>query len=370
MIKLLIPDLPRTEQLTPWLKKIDEQRWYSNFGPLVEEFECKLEDLVPSAVASDTKLLSVSSGTAALELGLRLQKLPSGAKVLLPSFNFPAAAHVARNAGLTPVFTDVDPNLWILTPEIARAVMHHTRVDAVMPVATHGRTLPIEDWDKFAIETKVPVVVDAAAALGSQAVGRHTTVAFSLHATKPFGIGEGGFLASTDSSFIEQARRASNFGFLNQQSRGLGLNVKMSEFHAAVGLAQLERWADIRSARANLWQLYGEQLQQVSGVSLPTAYFAQPLAALQVQVEGDGSEVAKHLLSAGIETRQWYCPPLHHQGGFGDVECIASDGLDRLMVTDALAKRCLGLPFHTRLEGADVVQVCSSLSRAMSLMSE
>ena len=74
MIKLLIPDLPRTRQLTPWLKKIEEQRWYTNFGPLVEEFERKLEDLVPSAVASDTKLLSVASGTAALELGVEVTK--------------------------------------------------------------------------------------------------------------------------------------------------------------------------------------------------------------------------------------------------------------------------------------------------------
>ena len=66
------------------------------------------------------------------------------------------------------MFTDVDPNQWVLTPEIARAVMHHTRIDAVNASCSHTAELPIEDWDKFAIEMNVPVIVDAAAALGSK----------------------------------------------------------------------------------------------------------------------------------------------------------------------------------------------------------
>ena len=366
MIKLLIPDLPTTDQIKPWLMEIDQQCWYTNFGPLVRNFESSVQRRLSCIAQSGAEVVSVSSGTLALELALRLLKLPRGAKVLLPSFNFPAAAHVILNSSLTPVFSEVDPDLWVLTPDIAREALKHTHVDAIIPTAAFGHPLQVEAWDDLTESTQIPVIIDAAAAFGYQQVGTRTTVVFSLHATKPFGIGEGGLIASADKSLIERARKASNFGYDNHQIEDFGLNAKMSEYHAAVALAQLERWPDIQETRSRLWALYGEALQQVPGVVLPTEFYARPLSVLQVRLPVDAKPIARHLSAREIETRRWYCPPLHQKTAFQQHECIGLSGQKNLDFTDELARNSLGLPFHTSLLTEDIALICNSLAEILA----
>ena len=211
-IRCLVPDLPAPSELLPYLERIQKNRWYSNFGPLLLEYESRLAH-ISGAGALGGDCVTLSSGTAALELGIAALGLAAGSSVLLPSFTFPATLLACLRCGLEPVLCDICPESWTLTPDIARACLRHRDCRLVLPVAAHGDPLPPDAWDQFASETGVPVLIDAAAALGAQRVGRMANVVFSLHATKPLGIGEGGAFATASADLAERVRRMSNFGF-------------------------------------------------------------------------------------------------------------------------------------------------------------
>src|SRR3954468_24014544 len=207
-IQLLIPDMPDAQSLLPWLQRIDAARWYTNFGPLVQMLEARLA----SRYAAETRVVSVNSATMGLELALIALDLAPGARVLLPGLTFAASAAAVLRAGCVPVFADVDPQTWLLTPAIAERVAGEMRLGAVMPVSTYGAPQGRDEWDAFVARTTLPVVMDAAAAFDSQQMGSRYAAAFSMHATKVLGAGEGGFVASADDAFLERVRRLSNFG--------------------------------------------------------------------------------------------------------------------------------------------------------------
>ena len=113
-IPVLVPDLPQAAELLPWLERIDAARWYTNFGPLVREFEgCLARQLCDDGAAPSAVCLS--SGPAALDLCIAALDLAAGANVLLPAFTFPASIEVGLHHGLTPVLAELDPDNWQLT---------------------------------------------------------------------------------------------------------------------------------------------------------------------------------------------------------------------------------------------------------------
>ncbi|MCF6148464.1 MAG: DegT/DnrJ/EryC1/StrS aminotransferase [Candidatus Kuenenia sp.] len=363
---VLVPDLPTKEQLLPWLAKIDSNRWYTNFGPLVQEFESKLARLLSLDTAY---LATVSSGTAALELALLSYDLPKNSCVLVPSFSFPATATSVKRAGLCPVLTDVDPETWTLTPEIAYQVLEKNSCSMVMPVAAFGCPLPIETWDKFNSDTGIPVLIDAAASFGSQAIGTRCSIAFSFHGTKAFGIGEGGLVVAKSADFIKKIRQLCNFGFDGGVIARCGCNAKMSEYHAAVGLAQYSRWNGIVKQRQSLLQIYKHLLKntgiEISFQQTPERYIPALLPIL-IPFSNSLSTVIDSLTDHGIQTRCWYSPPLHKHPAFIGDKTIPPDGKAYLPVTENLSNYLLGLPFHSLLEEKDIVYICDVLSMSLN----
>lgn len=360
MIRCLIPDLPDAAELAPWLARIDAQRWYTNNGPLVREFESRLVGFIDGARAGGC--VTLSSGMSALELGLRALGIGAGRRVLLPSLTFPATALAVVRCGAEPVFADVCPQDWILTPAIARAAMKYGRFDAIVPVAAYGRALPADDWDRLSRDAGIPVLVDAAAALGVQRVGSDAHWAFSLHATKPMGVGEGGLVVTPQAQLAERIRRLANFDFDEMVVLSAeGTNAKLSEYAAAVGLAQLARWAGLLSRRREVFAAYRRALADLPGVSLQGG-LGSPPATLCVQLPGQAAAVAEGLRHEGIETRRWYLPPLHRHPALASLGRIGPDGSAELPATEALAGTLLGLPFHTRLTDEDVAAVVRALA--------
>jgi dTDP-4-amino-4,6-dideoxygalactose transaminase len=364
-INLLVPSLPTAEELLPWLRRIDEARWYTNFGPLLKEFEQQLLRVLP-ATGDPISLTTVSNATLGLELALLALDLPKGSRVLLPSFTFVATATAALRAGLTPVVADVDPDSWLLTPQIAAAALKKIRVDAVMPVSTFGCPQEIRQWDAFADETGLPVVIDAAGSLGNQEVGGRAVVVFSLHATKALASGEGGFVVASDSSYIRRVRQLSNFGINPETgiSEFAGSNGKMSEYHAAVGLAALEGWRNIQQRRRKLMHAYLPRLEELcpeitlqkkpDGGIYPIFVAALPESA---QI----SEVMSYMARHGIETRRWYCPPIHRQPAFDQLEKAGT-----LEVTESISNRVIGLPFHMQISVDQIDTICEKLAEALA----
>jgi dTDP-4-amino-4,6-dideoxygalactose transaminase len=359
MIRCLVPDLPQAAELLPWLERIDANRWYTNSGPLVREFEQRLCAFMEGG--SQGCCVTLSSGMSALELGLQALGIGAGKRVLLPALTFPATALAVSRCGAEPVLGDVAAESWTMTPAIAREVLARERIDAVMPVACFGRPLPAAEWDEFVRETGVPVLADAAAALGVQRLGRRVHWAFSLHATKPMGVGEGGLLVSPDGALVEGVRRLANFSFEHAVVRSShGTNAKLSEYAAAIGLVQLQRWPRLLQRRREVFDDYRNRLLALPQVRLQR--LETPPATLCVQLPADAAAVAAALTHSGIETRRWYLPPLNEHPAYREVRRVGPSGGARLPVTEQLATSLLGLPFHSRLTRDDVATVVEALA--------
>ncbi len=363
-IACLVPDLPSSAMVAPYLERVDTARWYTNFGPLVRELEDRLEGLLASVGApSETRVVTCSTGTSAIDAGLAALQLPPGSRVLVPALTFPASALAIIGAGHVPVFSDVCPRRWQLTPKIARRVIAEQRIDLVMPVTTYGRATAVDEWDQLTIDTGVPVLIDAAPAFGEQSIGRTTSVAFSFHATKPFGIGEGGAFVSADPELAARARIYTNFGFVDGVVERFGTNAKLSEYHAAVGLAQLERWPALLRRRQRVWTAYRRHLRGMDGVQLQSWPTARAPALLIVRLVADAATVAARLADVGVHTRRWYVPTLVDHPAFAPY--VPAD--PKLPVTEHLAPHLLGLPFHTALDDDDIAYVCDALERAVTI---
>lgn len=361
----MIPDLPCAEQILPYWQQIDSNRWYTNFGPLVKELEGRLSRTF-SREPAQVHVVTMANGTSALQIALEGSKIRRGGIVLVPALTFVATATAIIRAGLLPLIADVDPCSWLLTPEIARNYLRKTAFDAVLPVATYGCPHDVAAWDLFSAATGIPVVIDAAAAWGNQQVGLTTKVVFSLHATKSLGGGEGGLIACRHHAYSESVRSLSNFG-IDPSSGWLvfeaGENGKMSEYHAAVVLAALDGWQQVAEARRNLYQRYLRVLTQRLSVlgfqdkpgdgvySLLPVLMPDGVSALAVQTQ---------LMGLGIESRRWYCPPLHCHPAF---QAYAHEALP---VIDKISERLLGLPFHLGLTDEDINQVVSSLESILN----
>lgn len=360
-IPLLVPYMPTTDQVVDYLRQIDKNRKYTNFGPLCAQFEARVA--AESVDAGRTAHAgSVANCTLGIELALSALDLAPGSRVLLPSVTFVASATAVIRSGMTPVFADVDPASWALTPAIAREALHSGAVHAVLPVSTFGYAHESAEWDAFTSQTGVPVVIDAAGAFGNQRVGETTDVVFSFHATKSFGAAEGGAVVSSVKSRIDRIRKLSNFGL--DTSTGLldeiGTNAKMSEYHCALGLASFDHWEHIKAERIELFQRYSQRTSEICErvtLQMKSPAGVYPLFPVLLPEGCSARDASARLGARGIETRGWYSPPLHLHPALRDAETAGT-----LEVCENIGGRILGLPFFVGMTAAQIDTVLHELA--------
>ena len=367
-IRVLVPDLPVVDEFIDALRSIDARRWHTNGGALSVEFEQALATFIAGSSGVEQHCVTTSSGTTALEVALLCMDLPVRARILVPAYTFPATANAVIRAGHVPVLSDICPDHWTLTPAIAHAALQRERFDAVLPVAVFGARLPVEAWDAFNEATGVPVIIDAAAALGAMEGGRRAIVVYSLHATKPMGIGEGGVVASTSAAFAASVRRMINHGFDKGEVTVAGTNARLSEYAAAIGLAQLSRWPGVLERRRTIWNRYRERLAEVPRVAVHGRADDHPPAVLTVRTGVASELVAASLARVAIETRCWYAPPLHLHRAYAGVPHAASAGA--FAVAEDVARHAIGVPFHAHLTLDDVDRVVDALAWTLAARHE
>ena len=268
-VPALRPLLPRVDRLVPYLSRIDAARIYTNHGPLSTEFERRLESHLGLPRGG---LACASSGTAALIGAILATAGQATAKrpfALMPAFTFVATAVAAERCGYQVCLADIDADTWMLDPE--RLAYHPAlgQVGVVLPVAPFGRPVPQEAWLTFRERTGIPIVIDGAASFDrlEEAPQRHVgaiPIVLSFHATKSFGTGEGGGVVSTNVDVVPLVVQALNFGFYSaRDSQSASTNGKLSEYHAAVGLAELDGWAEKRAAMLTVIDCYRRCLDEV-----------------------------------------------------------------------------------------------------------
>lgn len=375
-IPLLLPDMPSADELLPWLRRIDAARWYSNFGPLNSELENVLKSQFSAANGLPVHLTTVNNATAGLELALIALDLKPASRVLVPALTFVATATAVVRAGHVPVIADIDAHSWLLTPSLARDASARMRLDAVMPVATFGCPHEMPAWDAFTGDTGLPVVIDAAAAYGNQWDCGRATLVFSLHATKSLAAGEGGIVVSRDARMIARVRQLSNFG-INLDPRAItpvgqvelsGTNAKMSEYHAAIGLANLTHWPDHSARRIALYERYQTALGAIAALrpswQRTPGPITRTLLCFRVPDPGMREAIEVACAQAHIDTRRWYLPALNRHDGFTELPVCGP-----LPVTDALSSELVGLPFHTALPDEDLRRIVEAVKRAVGPVS-
>jgi dTDP-4-amino-4,6-dideoxygalactose transaminase len=331
-------------------------------GRLVREFEERMADRlgVPHAVA-------VNSCTAGLMLALRALA-PEG-KALMPSFTFSATAHAASWNGLEPVFAECDPDSFQLDPDAAADQLD----DVGVIVATHvfGTPSPTDRIEALAAKAGIPVLFDAAAALGAVHRGRPVgsfgdAEVFSLSPTKPVIAGEGGVVATARPDVAESVRIGRDYGNPGDyDTRFVGLNARMSELHAAMALESLDRLdehLELRHAladryRAALDGLPGIRVQSVADGDRPT--YKDFSIVIDPEVFGLGREdLARALRADGIDTRTYFSPPVHRQKAYRDIAPA------ELPVTESVAARVLNLPLFAALALETVDQITEVMASA------
>jgi dTDP-4-amino-4,6-dideoxygalactose transaminase len=350
------PHLPLAEAILPYLRRIDGSRWYSNFGPLVREFEARLEARFASEVGS---IVTVANATTGLTLALQDLGIGFGT-CLLPAWTFVASVVAVTNAALTPYFVDVDPQSWQLTPAIARQALKTAKdVKAVLVVAPFGASVDMEAWAHFADETNISVVVDNAAGFDMAQTHTRLVSVVSLHATKVLGVGEGGFILAGTSDRADRLRRMSNFG-LNGARESIypGVNGKLSEYGAAVGLAALDEWPASRQKLLDRAASYRAHII-ASGLLAHLDVSAQDQASMTFNVvlrQPQADDLIAFLQRQGIGARKWWGEGCHRHPMFENY--ARTD----LATTDELVRKVVALPFWIDMSEREIESVVENVT--------
>lgn len=374
LVPLLVPDMPSPQTLMVWLQRMHGTRQYSNFGPLVRELESKFAHRFGVSV---DELTTVANATLGLELVLKALELPKGSQILLPALTFVASATAVVRAGHVPVLADVDAEIWMLTPEIARNSCANLNIGAVLSVATFGMPCDMEAWQKFEQDTGIPVVVDAASAYGSQWLHKGGgTLVFSLHATKSLPAGEGGVVVSSRSGLAARVRQLSNFGINLDATASvpvgalseIGTNAKMSEYHAAIALASLEVWDSRAQQRRELYTSLVKELDQASdgNFSWQSTGPGGPLMAPTLLCAKLPNSIARDtleldLLKAQVSTRRWYQPLLSNMAAL-QKQCRVLEAPN----AQDLSQTLLGLPFFIGMNERQRMRIGSACAQNLA----
>lgn len=319
------------------------------------------------ARAAGTKFaVCVSSGTAALHLAMLAAGIGPGDEVILPDFTFPATGNVVKLCGAVPVLVDVDPETFNIDPaKIEAAITPRTK--ALMPVHLFGNPADMDAIETIAAARKLLVIEDAACALGARWDGRPCgsfgiMSAFSFHARKIATTGEGGAVATNDLALADRLRSLRNHGAApDDKARFIanGLNYRITDIQAALGVSQMARLKKLLSARKKLTDEYRRRLGKFSGGFcarvLPPAEPAWQSFVVRLKDGVNRGAVIEALRRKGIESGP-ATYALSSQPAFRPAAaCLASE---------TLAKQGLSLPLYPAMTKRDVAKVVLALEAA------
>jgi dTDP-4-amino-4,6-dideoxygalactose transaminase len=323
----------------------------TNDGPNLREFERRLASYLG---AEDC--VAVSSGSAALLLAIWALDLRGGMAVL-PSFTFFATVNAIVLAGMTPVFCDVEPDTWTMSPaHLGRLLDADPSIRLVVPVNVFGVQPDLAAIRRTIDSRSAALLLDNAHGFGTEQGGVRCppevpVQAYSFHATKVLPAVEGGAVVASDPRLLAEVRQLRNHGVASDPlASGAGFNAKMSELHAAVGLRSLQGLEDALARRRE----YGERLRRTMATDCANAFTAQVIPRgmrsnfqnLGMLCRRGGRPNAPSVQAAldrlGIETRRYFWPPLH--------QLPAYRGRWSLPFTEAVGEAILCLPLHSRMD--------------------
>ena len=376
-IPLARPELgPREEEL---LLEVVRSGSLS-LGPKLEQFEHDFADWLGDGYA-----VAVSSGTAALHLAVRALGWEEGDEIVTSPLSFVASTNCLLYEGATPVFADIDPVTLTLDPEAAAAAVGE-KTAGLLPVHIFGYPGDLPAFNEIAGRNKLGLLEDACQALGAidrtgKRIGMDGNLAtFAFYANKQMTTGEGGMLVTPDRDVAEAARSEAKQGRAPDMSKldhdRIGFNYRLSDLHAAIGIAQLERLGEMLNARENVAALYRERLTQLGAepageddehdIVLPCENRGDErrswfVFCVQLPAGADRDAVIAALAERGIASKAYLpcihlLPPYRERFGFEP---------GQFPIAEKVAERSLALPFFTSMTESQVDRVCTALGEAL-----
>lgn len=357
------PYLPELEEFIPHLRQIWASRILTNAGPYHARFE--------EALSSQLGLEHISlfaNGTLALVTAL--QALRISGEVITTPYSFVATGHALLWNGIKPVFVDVEPATLTLNPERIEAAIT-PQTTAILAVHCYGQPCDVVEIQRIADIYNLKVIYDGAHAFGVSDSGgsvlRHGDLAvLSFHATKVFSTFEGGAIVAHDAKAKQRIDHLKNFGFVDDVTVvAPGINGKMNEFSAALGLLQLQHVSEAIAARRRIDQRYRELLSMVPGIRCldgkegVMGNFGYFPILIQKEYKMSREAIYRRLRENGIFARRYFYPLI---SDFPMYRGFPSAIRENLPVAADAARRVLCLPIYPGLTDQDVDRVAGCLA--------
>lgn len=327
-------------------------------GPKVARLEERFAELcgVRHAIAT-------TSGTTALHVALLAHGIGPGDEVITTPFTFIASINSILFVGAKPVLVDIDPETFnIDVHQIEAAITPRTK--AIMPVHLYGYVCDMDVILTLAKKYNLTVIEDACQAVGAgfhgQKAGSFGTGVFSLYATKNIMSGEGGMITTNEDAFAEECRMIRNHGMKRRYYHDmLGYNFRMSDLHAAIGLAQMDRLEEFTQKRRENAAFFNRNLHTVVTPKVKEGY-DHVWHQYTIRLDGgrDRDQAVKQLNEAGIGTGIFYPVPAHHQRHVRQVVGDLS-----LPVAEQCAKEVISLPVHPSLSKTDLELIVEEVNK-------
>ena len=351
------PSLAPLEEYIPYLETIWETGVMTHNGPMLQRLEQELCDYL-----NVKHVVCVANATCALQLAIRALNLTG--EVITTPFTFIATPNIIAWEHCRPVFVDIDPDTWNIAPDkIEERIADNT--SAILPVHVFSAPCDVDRIQAIADEHGLKVVYDAAHAMavdvGGKSILRYGDIsAVSFHATKLFNTAEGGACATDDDTLAERVRRMRFFGFDDRKNIvDDGMNTKMTEVSAGLGLANL-KWLDrVRRNRREKYELYRSLLSELPFITFqkydPDEYNYSYMPVL-FESEEHLLRVVDRLAGDKIYPRRYFYPSLNTVSIF--------DPQPSLPVSERVARIILCLPLYDTLSSEDIERVCRHIAAA------
>ncbi len=347
------PVLPKPESWLPILQTSYDQHYFSNFGPLATQFE---KQLAENYLTDGYRATLATSNTLGLQAVLTALDI-RGRYVILPDFTFPATLHAVIAAGGKPIICDVLKETGELDPaSVKQALSKYGDVAAIIYVRCYGFINDITPFRSICEAHDLLLIVDAAASLAKpsdQSFGSEAgeIEVFSLHATKVFATGEGGVIAAPE-AISDKIRRTINFGFNEDRTFHDGINAKMDEYRAAIGLSMLDQIGKIVEHRQSHAAAYKSLVEKYDFIRTFDVDETSAWSCFPIFVPEDHRETCiAFLAEAGVGTKKYYAPGLA-DGYVGQVALeIVSVENSRYLQNSVLCLPIYSEPIETFWEG-------------------
>lgn len=364
------PYMPPKETVMKYLDSLWETRWLTNNGPLVKQLEASLKDKL-----SVDDIVVFANGHLALDSAIRLYDFPYGSEVITTPYTFVSTTNAIEMNGLKPVFCDIKESDCTIDENKIEELITNKTV-AICPVHVYGFPCNVDKIDEIAKRHNLKVIYDSAHAFGVRYNGKGIAEfgdmsMFSMHATKVFHTVEGGAVAFSQKSLREKLMMQKSFGLKDKEdAQKASLNAKMSDMHAAVGLANLESFDAQVEKRKKLVERYISNIEKINGenknsrirlfdfnsdnIKYNYAYFP---VLINDELGVSRDELAERLWTEkNINARKYFCPITSDMTYYKNKYGVTDTPIAR-----EISKRVLTLPMYYELTLEEVDYITDSI---------